>query len=382
MPDSADDIPMEICEAIIDCVWPDQDTLQRCALICHAWLPRSRYNLYRRVSIRRPEQLSRLSRRLLASLGEADLVQELLLAPLDSFAPMRVVEAGLTALGRRLPRLEKLFINLLIHPGDVPQRNKLDLSLRLSSHIANFPSLNHVALLNVTLPSFLALARMAVALPHLTSLRLHNVSWPTVGKIPPDFLTMEGSWLNLERITVTGGWDELPGISLLFGAASPNALKSVVIDSYASMTSDFPQALHFLAYCPSFNKLVVYNHFPAHAGNFEAFARTVTGMLKIASSRGWPPFVLDFAHVGYTSRRDLVLIAGNIALVMQDVLLELQHPALPSLEIRIWDNSDRVTWWQTEIRPHFQPIMVGGSLILTVSDGWDVDPIVYEDGAV
>ncbi|KAI0357874.1 hypothetical protein OH77DRAFT_1310344 [Trametes cingulata] len=377
----SDGLPTEIWEAIIDCVWPDQEALQQCALTCHGWLPRSRYNLYRRVSILVPKQLSKLSRRLLTSPEEAELVQELLLAPPDLIKPQQVVDAAFAVFARRLPCLTKLFVNLLLHGDPVHSRMTLDLSLRMSSHIANFPTLTHVSLLHLALPSFMALARTIVALPRLTSLRLHNVSWNTVGKIPPDFLSTEPGWLNLESITVTSVWDSMPGISLLFGITSRRSLKSIVLDSYAATAPEFSHASHFILECASLDTLVIHNTWPAHAGNFEAFGLTLTGVLNIVLLRGHARLVLDFAHVDYTSRQDIVLVASNLALVMQNELLRLGRSMLEGLEIRIWDNSDRSTWWQAEIGPHFEGVVVR-SLTMTVCEGWDGDVVRYEDGAV
>ncbi|KAH9927899.1 hypothetical protein B0H21DRAFT_124436 [Amylocystis lapponica] len=54
-------LPPEITDRIMDCLRGDAQTLCSCALTCHAWLPRSQYNIYRMVELRSRAALTLLA---------------------------------------------------------------------------------------------------------------------------------------------------------------------------------------------------------------------------------------------------------------------------------------------------------------------------------
>ncbi len=53
-------IPIEIQEIAIDVLHDDPSSLRACALVCHAWLPRSRLNLFRSISLHPGRSLDNL----------------------------------------------------------------------------------------------------------------------------------------------------------------------------------------------------------------------------------------------------------------------------------------------------------------------------------
>ncbi|RDX46038.1 hypothetical protein OH76DRAFT_1485821 [Lentinus brumalis] len=92
-------IPLELCELIIDSIresppWPRRLvgsvhdaqgelllSFRACAIVCSAWLPRARYNLYYRISFRLPSQVELLIRSLDENPSLAAMVRELVLSP-------------------------------------------------------------------------------------------------------------------------------------------------------------------------------------------------------------------------------------------------------------------------------------------------------------
>ncbi|OJT10938.1 hypothetical protein TRAPUB_12559 [Trametes pubescens] len=59
-------LPPELCDATIDYLWDDVDSLRACSLVCQSWLPCSRFHLFRNVRLRHADDMLRF-RALLAS---------------------------------------------------------------------------------------------------------------------------------------------------------------------------------------------------------------------------------------------------------------------------------------------------------------------------
>lgn len=209
MPSSRVALAIEIHEAVIDAVWPDYTTLLQCSLTCRAWLPRSRYNLFCRPILRSVVQLSLFLRTLRnwPPLGLqpllTEITEELTLALTASTVPPTFVLSACALLAGLVPRLKKLNV-IFSHSQCQIFRygNRLNLSPRMTAYIAQFPSLTHLTFRNVELTSFVALARLIVALPKLSALTLCNVSWARVGLVSSTSPFMERNWLKLERIMV------------------------------------------------------------------------------------------------------------------------------------------------------------------------------------
>lgn len=198
------EMPTEVYEGIIDALGPDCATLAQCALTCRAWLPRSRYNLYRRTTLRSQAQLSSFSQTLHNSpVGSepcpADIVEELILWPMGITQRMFVNSACITLAGD-LPRLKELSITLDHDLSHFRRAMRLDFSLPI--HIASFPNLKRLRLHNTVLNSFMTLGRAIVALPNLSSLDLSSVVWRTSGDMSSNLLILEVGCCKLEDITV------------------------------------------------------------------------------------------------------------------------------------------------------------------------------------
>lgn len=209
MPNSRLVMPIEIHERVIDAVRTNYTTLLQCALTCRAWLPRSRYNLFCRPILRSVVQLSLFLRTLrnhppsgLEPLP-TEITEELTLAPAAPTVPPTFVHSACALLAGFVPRLKKL--NIVFSPSQCRNfryGNRLDLPPRMIAYIAQFPALTHLTFRDIELTSFMALARLIVALPSLSALALCNVSWPKVSLIPSTSPFTQRNWLKLEHIMV------------------------------------------------------------------------------------------------------------------------------------------------------------------------------------
>ncbi|KAI0357885.1 hypothetical protein OH77DRAFT_1398326 [Trametes cingulata] len=238
-------IPQEVIEAIIDALWADQKALRQCALTCRTWLPRARYRLFRRATLRRTDQLARFSRALQASRESLGLVNELILTAHGPALPS-LVSSAFAILAGRLPQLEKLRISVQDdHSVRSAEACRLNISRRTISHITHFRMLTRLELCSLELSSFMDLGRIIVRLPRLTVLSLIQVSWHHVGRIPPVSPLTKVGGLSLENITVIGLWTSMPGISNLFLAASPRGLKTLGLDLSAAASSECESLLRY-----------------------------------------------------------------------------------------------------------------------------------------
>ena len=62
-------LPPELCDETIDYLWDDVDALRACSLTCQAWLPASRFHLFRNLRLRNADDVSRFRALLSAVLG-------------------------------------------------------------------------------------------------------------------------------------------------------------------------------------------------------------------------------------------------------------------------------------------------------------------------
>ncbi|KAH9916198.1 uncharacterized protein B0H18DRAFT_1038775 [Fomitopsis serialis] len=56
MPSAPTQLPLELCEAVIDCLHDNRGCLRICSLICRSWSPRARRHLFRKVQLLRRRQ--------------------------------------------------------------------------------------------------------------------------------------------------------------------------------------------------------------------------------------------------------------------------------------------------------------------------------------
>ncbi|KAI8982881.1 hypothetical protein BD414DRAFT_463930 [Trametes punicea] len=70
-------LPPELCDYTIDYLWDDVESLRACSLTCKAWLPSSRYHLFRNVRLRHADDVARFRTLLISAPGIAHCVRKL-----------------------------------------------------------------------------------------------------------------------------------------------------------------------------------------------------------------------------------------------------------------------------------------------------------------
>ena len=165
--------PPELIDYIISFVWPDQECLRQCSLVCHAWLPASRYHLFYRVIIASTGTYNLFVGRVLqaaAMQSTLSSVEELVL--LDR-GDKRCGQLLFQQFAGRVPNLRHLrligvnWVNFPTHRSAIPA-------------LSTFSHIRFLGLQRCTFPSFTSLARFLVSFPALTSLALANVKWTTI----------------------------------------------------------------------------------------------------------------------------------------------------------------------------------------------------------
>ncbi|OSD02197.1 hypothetical protein PYCCODRAFT_450210 [Trametes coccinea BRFM310] len=162
-------IPLEVCEIIIDecrCApWPVSDrlqTLQACALVCRAWLPCSRRNLWRRVIATRQTCCYRLVEALKQSPELAKHIFEL-----EIYGSSGIRHPSLLGI---VPRRDKRFPENLktleVHHFDFGEYHWK----RYNTYLAHFPPITHLEFHNVVFESATDFYRLVWAFPHLVSI--------------------------------------------------------------------------------------------------------------------------------------------------------------------------------------------------------------------
>ncbi|KAI0332589.1 hypothetical protein GY45DRAFT_1320789 [Cubamyces sp. BRFM 1775] len=73
-------LPPELCDQAIDYLWDDIESLRACSLTCKAWLPSSRFHLFRNVRLRHAEDVVRFRALLASAPGIAPCVRKLSLS--------------------------------------------------------------------------------------------------------------------------------------------------------------------------------------------------------------------------------------------------------------------------------------------------------------
>ncbi|KAL1941581.1 hypothetical protein VTO73DRAFT_7020 [Trametes versicolor] len=198
----------------------------------------------------------------------------------------------------------------------------------------------------------MALARLIIALPTLSALRLQEVSWAKIGAMPCNSPFVKRGWLKLRHIAIVGSWKLLPGLSVLFGAADPKALRSIVVDysmSEAGVEADYETFLRFLAACSSLETITA----TRVRSVFSAFLHMhfVSELLvNLPPARCLDRFVVDLAHSPADPQRVLQEIGD-----LSDIIEE--SPRCPRcLEIRVLNWSmwrDIAPEWHAKVAPQF-----------------------------
>lgn len=211
---SSPKFPIEVFEHIIDhccvdkahggygrgCIRGDRKTLLACALTCKAWLPRSRFQLLRRVAFWRTSQAVAFSRMLNAYPDMASLVQCLNVCRKRKYPrgkPEWPTEA-LMVLARRMPVLR-----CLVFQVEIGRDDNISFDRRLIMCISEFPALTSLSIYNVTLPSVYHLGRLLLAIP---ALRILDCRYVRVKKdgfddrgLPPQMTRLRLTSVKLKR---------------------------------------------------------------------------------------------------------------------------------------------------------------------------------------
>ncbi len=171
--------PTELFEEIIAwtpavCLWDHQErysTLLSCSLVCSAWLPASRHNLFQTLYIETPERYDLLVSRVLHS--------EKMRINLLSVRTVTLSPSWGTPVGRPF---------VLEFAGHLPNVNILILEVSATEEflsqpasllaISRFALVRSLTISHCDLPSFGALRRILTSLPSLKNLRLESPSWP------------------------------------------------------------------------------------------------------------------------------------------------------------------------------------------------------------
>ncbi|KAL1941628.1 hypothetical protein VTO73DRAFT_7067 [Trametes versicolor] len=275
------EMPTEVYEGIIDALWPDCGSLAQCALTCRAWLPRSRYNLYRRTTLRSQAQLSSFSQTLHNSpVGSeprpADIVEELILWPM-------------------------------------------------------------------VLNSFMTLGRAIVALPKLSSLDLSSVVWRTSGDMSSNLLILEVGCCKLEDITISGPWRGMSGVSAIFRAASPQTMRTIAVDVTATVASEEFET--FLQYLPTYTSLTTFTMtlVPSSESSHHTKGPAIIALLNnLPSMQRLRRFTLDFPHGSYTHASTALL--RTLADIMPDLSGRLERLEIRIRILDLPDRSADYLW--------------------------------------
>lgn len=176
-------VAIELWERIIDLAGLENDgsspieyypTILACCLVCQEWLPRSRYNLYRKVRITdhtpsepNPPNVYRLSRTIAEQPHLAALITELHIVPSPddtAFSPFaRFV--GPSNRAKKLIGLHTLNLRGI----------RWSFARLYNSAISCFPEIRHLHLQDMSFDSASDLFRLIWSLPHLEDLTLHQI---------------------------------------------------------------------------------------------------------------------------------------------------------------------------------------------------------------
>ncbi|KAJ3001363.1 hypothetical protein NUW54_g6476 [Trametes sanguinea] len=169
-------VPLEVCEAIIDAChsapWNALKrlrTLRACALVCRAWLPCSRRNLWRRVIVDRPSCCDMLVDVVKTSPELARYIIEL-----EIYGSSGVRHPSLLGI---VPRQDRRF------PENLQSLKLRDFDFRdylwhrYNTYLAHFPPIIHLELHNAIFESATDFFGLIWAFPHLTSITLGHTQF-------------------------------------------------------------------------------------------------------------------------------------------------------------------------------------------------------------
>ncbi|EMD34656.1 hypothetical protein CERSUDRAFT_107279 [Gelatoporia subvermispora B] len=204
-------LPQELWEGIIDHLGSplDRQSVLSCALVCRAWLPRSRFHLFNTVYLRTPRQIRRLEEVMDEGPHLKPLVTEISLC-LDENATKSLF--SLPDILSRLPQVKEVNIaSFPLYPDGIMLMNKHEVlrepsrrwSRRMwqnATHTATikravfgycaitttYSTISTLCICRVALYAFSDLAWVLCALPNLLNLTCSNVTWRVTEYDPLD----------------------------------------------------------------------------------------------------------------------------------------------------------------------------------------------------
>ncbi|KAI0693689.1 hypothetical protein C8T65DRAFT_585555 [Cerioporus squamosus] len=191
---STSNVPVEICQHIIDALWDDIGTLRQCALACRAWLPRSRLHIFHSITLRERPNVYAFASVMQRERSIEQLVQRI---RIDLEKHTFLLDSFFAVLGHRLPRLRELSLTGNMFPGLFHRH----ITRRTCLHASFMASITSLSLYKVTFLTFGDLARLLDTLTHcLTHLTLDSTSWITYGTYSSELITSRS--LKLETFHV------------------------------------------------------------------------------------------------------------------------------------------------------------------------------------
>ncbi|KAI0944697.1 hypothetical protein AcW1_002347 [Taiwanofungus camphoratus] len=181
--------PTEVFELVISFV-RDYKTVLACSLTCRAWVPRSRYYLFRQVQFLNPQRLDQFAELVTANPFLGSLVRELYIPLGDGqHSPRSKVFAMFPfVLAHRLPAVEHLLIGPFgNNPIGVNQLEIPSFHQQYLHTMSEFASITRIDLWNTRFHSLTEFGRFVCSLPGLCILNCSEVSWKTDAYSPHAF---------------------------------------------------------------------------------------------------------------------------------------------------------------------------------------------------
>ncbi|RPD61414.1 hypothetical protein L227DRAFT_68325 [Lentinus tigrinus ALCF2SS1-6] len=174
-------IPPEITDAIISAVDVDlyntgERTLTMCALVCRAWLPRSRTKLFEAIYIRNQRSYDLLVERFVRSETMSHYltsVNSFYIQPFGVDSPSSVARLFLIEFAGKLPGLRVWDVGGIDWTHQRP-------SVKWPLLLSHFRTITYLRLWECRFSSFSDFRRLLTALPLLSTLNILHVTWPAV----------------------------------------------------------------------------------------------------------------------------------------------------------------------------------------------------------
>ncbi|KZT00705.1 uncharacterized protein LAESUDRAFT_529290 [Laetiporus sulphureus 93-53] len=163
-------LPMEVCENVIDHLWDDQRALRQCTRVCRAWYPPSRVHLHRQITISSVEDVQAYAKKLKQTPELSKRPHNMaMMGGGDWRSDLSVLSTAAILLAPKLPRMETLEISMSEWK---PWTMHRDIFLHLSCF-----SVTRLNLYRVTFSSINVFGRFVCALRALVELELRDVEF-------------------------------------------------------------------------------------------------------------------------------------------------------------------------------------------------------------